>query len=81
MGFISLWLSYIATMAGWAMAEVGRQPWTVFGILPTMKSATPIHLTNVTMTFFLFLTLFVVLGVAEVKMIIKQIKLGPDNIH
>lgn len=81
LAFVSLWLSYIATMAGWAMAEVGRQPWTVFGILPTIKSTTPIHLTNVTMTFFLFLTLFIVLGVAEVKMIIKQIKLGPDNIH
>lgn len=77
--YTTLWMSYIATMMGWVMAEVGRQPWTVFGVLPTSKSATPIHLGNVQATFFIFLTLFVILGFAEIKMIIKQIKLGPDN--
>jgi len=77
--YITLWLAFIATFTGWTMAEVGRQPWTVFGVLPTGKSATPIHLTNVKATFFIFLTLFVILGFAEFKMMIKQIKLGPNE--
>ena len=77
--YITLWLSYLATITGWTMAEVGRQPWTVFGVLPTSKSATPIHLTNVKATFFIFLTLFVILGFAELKMMLKQIKDGPDS--
>ena len=76
---ITLWLAYIGIVTGWAMAEVGRQPWTVFGVLPTSKSATPIHLTNVKATFFIFLILFVILGFAELKMMLKQIKLGPDS--
>jgi cytochrome d ubiquinol oxidase subunit I len=77
--YITLWLSYLGIITGWTMAEVGRQPWTVFGVLPTSKSATPIHLTNVKATFFIFLTLFVILGFAELKMMLKQIKDGPDS--
>ncbi|MBN2693966.1 cytochrome ubiquinol oxidase subunit I [bacterium] len=75
----TLLMSYVATFAGWGMAEVGRQPWTVFGLLPTIKSATPIHLTNVQMTFFIFLILLGTLTFAEIKMMLKQIKLGPNK--
>jgi len=77
----TLLMSYISLFAGWAMAEMGRQPWTVFGVLPTTKSATPIHLTNVKLSFFIFLIIFVILGIAEAKLMLKQIKAGPKDIE
>ena len=70
-------LPWLATSFGWMTAEIGRQPWTVFGLLPTSASVTPIHLTNVQGTFFLFLVTFVVLGLAELKILFRQVKIGP----
>ncbi len=72
-------LPWIATSFGWISAEVGRQPWTVFGILPTAESATPIALQNVQATFFLFLVAFVILGLAELKILFTVVKHGPKG--
>jgi cytochrome d ubiquinol oxidase subunit I len=74
-------LPWIAISFGWMSAEIGRQPWTVFGVLPTFKSATPIDLVNVQATFFMFLVAFVVLGIAELKMLFTVVKNGPKGAH
>jgi cytochrome d ubiquinol oxidase subunit I len=39
--FLSFPLPFIATLTGWFTAEVGRQPWTVYGVLRTADSMTP----------------------------------------
>jgi cytochrome bd ubiquinol oxidase subunit I len=39
--FFSFPLPFIATLTGWFTAEVGRQPWTVYGVLRTADSMTP----------------------------------------
>ena len=78
---LSVPLPWIATSFGWMTAEIGRQPWTVFGILPTAESATPIALTNVQATFFMFLTAFVILGIAELKILFTVVKHGPKGAH
>jgi cytochrome bd ubiquinol oxidase subunit I len=39
--FVSFPLPFIATLAGWYTAEVGRQPWVVYGVLRTAKAMTP----------------------------------------
>jgi len=62
---LSVPLPWIATSFGWMSAEIGRQPWTVFGILPTAESVTPIALSNVQATFFMFLVAFVILGIGK----------------
>jgi len=74
-------LPWIATSFGWMVAEIGRQPWTVFGVLPTVHSVTPIALTNVQATFFLFLAAFVILGIAELKILFTVVKNGPKGAH
>jgi len=74
-------LPWIATSFGWMTAEIGRQPWTVFGVLPTAESATPIALANVQATFFMFLTAFVILGIAELKILFTVVKHGPKGAH
>jgi len=39
--FVSFPLPFIATLTGWYTAEVGRQPWVVYGVLRTAKAMTP----------------------------------------
>ena len=78
---LSVPLPWMATSFGWMTAEIGRQPWTVFGVLPTAESATPIALANVQATFFMFLTAFVILGIAELKILFTVVKHGPKGAH
>ncbi len=75
---ISIFLGFIASQAGWVVAEVGRQPWAIQNLLPVGVAATPIGAGNVQATFFIFLTLFTVLLIAEIGIMVKQIKIGPE---
>jgi cytochrome d ubiquinol oxidase subunit I len=78
---LSVPLPWIGTSFGWMTAEIGRQPWTVFGVLPTPESVTPLALQNVQATFFMFLTAFVILGIAELKILFTVVKNGPKGAH
>jgi cytochrome d ubiquinol oxidase subunit I len=73
-------LVYIATWAGWAVTEVGRQPWAVQDWLPTFKATTSgMDTGSVKTTFFLFVITFTVFLIAALKIIITQIKKGPKE--
>ena len=77
---LALWsipLGYIASQLGWVVSEVGRQPWTIQDVLPTHISTSHISASNVQLTFWLFAALFTVLLIAEVSIIVRQIKIGP----
>lgn len=77
-GMATLPLGYIASQAGWIVAEVGRQPWTIQDLLPTWAAVSDIHSSNVALTFFLFFILFTTLLVVEISILTKQIKNGPE---
>ncbi len=70
-------LPYIATMAGWTVAEVGRQPWVIQDLLPTAVAVSKLNASSVQLTFWLFAILFTALLLAEIKIMIKQIRTGP----
>ncbi|MFC2096298.1 cytochrome ubiquinol oxidase subunit I [Bacteroidota bacterium] len=72
-------LAYIASLSGWIVAEVGRQPWTIQDLLPTVASVSQIDASAVQITFWLFLVIFTVLLIAELKIMFKQIKIGPKQ--
>ncbi|MCI7139718.1 cytochrome ubiquinol oxidase subunit I [Alistipes sp.] len=72
-------LAYIASQAGWVVAEVGRQPWAIQGLMPVNIAASKIPSGSVTTTFILFLVLFTALLIAEVSILCRQIKIGPKN--
>lgn len=76
---ISLPLTYICSQAGWIVAEVGRQPWTIQDMLPTVASVSDISSNAVKTTFFIFVVLFTTLLIAEVGIMLKQIKIGPKK--
>ncbi|MGE4399831.1 MAG: cytochrome ubiquinol oxidase subunit I [Campylobacterales bacterium] len=74
----ALWsipLGYIASEAGWIVAEVGRQPWTIEGLLPVGVAVSNVDTGMVQATFWLFFTLFTALLIAEVRIMLKQISL------
>lgn len=72
-------LAYLAGQAGWCIAEVGRQPWVIQDLMPTSIAASRIGSGAVITTFFLFLALFSILLAAELRIMFKQIALGPDK--
>jgi len=76
---ISIPLPYIAGECGWIVAEVGRQPWVVQDYLPTLAAVSAIESTSVQTTILLFVILFSALLIAEIKIMIKQIKIGPKE--
>lgn len=81
---VCLWsipLGYIAGQAGWIVAEVGRQPWAIQDILPTSASISKLATSSVQTTFFLFLILFTILLIAEIGIMVKAIKKGPEEIE
>jgi cytochrome d ubiquinol oxidase subunit I len=78
-GFLSMFLAYIATQAGWIVSEVGRQPWAIQDMLPVTIARSNLDSGTVMMTFFMFLVLFTVLLIAELKIMTKQISIGPEG--
>ena len=72
-------LVYLCSQAGWIVAEVGRQPWVIQDIMPTFAAVSRIDASAVQVTFFIFAILFTVLLIAELSIMVKQIKLGPKE--
>ncbi len=70
---VSVPFMWVCSEAGWAVAEVGRQPWTVQDLLPTKAAISQIPSGSVILTFWLFAAIFTVLLVAEVSIMLKQI--------
>lgn len=79
LSILTIPLAYIASMSGWIVAEVGRQPWTIQDLLPTVAAVSQIDASAVQITFWLFLAIFTALLIAELKIMIKQIKIGPKE--
>ena len=79
-GVISFFLGHVAGQAGWIVAEVGRQPWAIQGLLPVKVATTNLAVGHVQATFFMFLGLFTLLLIAEIKIMLKQISIGPEGL-
>lgn len=79
--YTALWsipLAYIASELGWAVAEVGRQPWVIQDIMPTIAAVSQVNTASVQLTFVLFAVIFTGLLIAELKIMTAQIKKGPS---
>jgi cytochrome bd ubiquinol oxidase subunit I len=77
--YTALWsipLAYVASMLGWIVAEVGRQPWVIQDILPTLAAVSQLNSSSVQVTFWIFAVLFTGLLTAEVGIMVNRIKKG-----
>ena len=79
LGCFGIFFGWVASEAGWVVAELGRQPWAIQGLLPVSVARTNLTTTTVQMTFFMFLFVFTALLIAEVSIMLKQIEIGPEG--
>ena len=70
-------LPYIANEMGWVLAEVGRQPWIVYGLMKTANAASPVATTQVITTLVGFILIYGLLGIAGFYLIANYAKKGP----
>lgn len=76
--FWGLLLPPIANTAGWIMTEIGRQPWTVFGLMTTEDSVSPnVSAGQILFSVISFTSIYAILGVVLIGLFIKVIKKGP----
>lgn len=73
-------LPWLAIESGWVLAEFGRQPWAVEGVLPTFLGASSLSVPELWTTIIGFTLIYGVLAVIEIGLIIKVVKRGPDAI-
>jgi len=71
-------LPWISSELGWFVAEHGRQPWTIDGILPTALSASSVSPGAVWTSLAAFVVFYSVLAVVEMYLMLKYIRLGPE---
>ena len=70
---------WITAELGWFVAENGRQPWTIDGVLPTFLSASSITTSQVGLSLAGFVLFYSVLAVVEIFLMLKYIRLGPEG--
>ena len=76
---LSLPLPWVASELGWIVAEYGRQPWAVEGILPTALGVSSVAAANVLFSLLCFAFFYSALLVADLYLLVKYIRLGPDT--
>ena len=76
---LSIPLAYLASEMGWLVAEFGRQPWVIQDLMPTSVAVSSLTAGSVKLTFSLFAITFTLLLIADIKIMTRQIKLGPKD--
>ena len=76
---LALPFPYIATTAGWMTAEIGRQPWLIYGLMRTAQGSSPqVSAGNGLFTLIGFMGLYLLLGVLFLFLIGREIEHGPE---
>ncbi|MGE4552790.1 MAG: cytochrome ubiquinol oxidase subunit I [Desulfovibrionaceae bacterium] len=71
-------IPYLAMEAGWIVAEVGRQPWIVYGLMRTSEAASPVASSQVSVSLFAFVLIYSLLGFVGIWLMTKYAKQGPE---
>ncbi|QIG79406.1 cytochrome ubiquinol oxidase subunit I [Stakelama tenebrarum] len=72
-------LPWIAAEFGWLVAEIGRQPWAVEGVLPTFLGVSSLTVADIWATIIGFTLLYGVLAVIEIRLMLATIRKGPEQ--
>lgn len=79
LSILSIAIVWICSEAGWITAEVGRQPWIIEGLMPTRAAISAISSATVQLTFWMFAAVFTGLLVAEITIMLNQIRKGASE--
>jgi cytochrome bd ubiquinol oxidase subunit I len=72
-------LPYLGMQAGWAVAEVGRQPWIVYGLMRTADAVSPLAVSQVGASLLAMTLLYTLLGAAGAYLMVDAVKKGPKD--
>lgn len=70
-------LPYITIMAGWMLAEMGRQPWIVYGLMRTKDAVSPVPVSSVAISLLAFIVVYSFLGILDIYLLRKYARKGP----
>jgi cytochrome bd ubiquinol oxidase subunit I len=70
----------VATLAGWYLAETGRQPWVIYGLLRTIDAVSPVPASALLSTFIAFVCIYTVFMTAFLIFVRRIIRRGPEEI-
>jgi cytochrome d ubiquinol oxidase subunit I len=76
----SLPLPWIAAELGWIVAEYGRQPWAIDGLLPTFLGVSTTAATNVWLSLTGFVVFYTALAVVDVFLMVRVVRRGPEGL-
>ena len=76
----SIPLPAIAISFGWMLAEFGRQPWIVYGLMKTADAASPLAPIQVAISLAAFIGMYGFLGAVGYYLIIKYARKGPQEV-
>ena len=79
LGVVMIPAPWLAAELGWFVAEFGRQPWTVDGVLPTALSVSHLSIQDLLLTIAGFMIFYTVLFIVEMGLMLKYIRLGPTE--
>ena len=77
----SLPAPWIAIELGWFVAEYGRQPWTIGGVLPTFLSPSSLTAGDLIGSLIIIIALYTVFLIVEMYLMTKYVRLGPSSLH
>lgn len=69
---------YLAMQMGWIVAEVGRQPWIVYGLMKTSDAVSPVTAGQVGFSFITMCAIYTLLGIAGIWLMIRFARQGPE---
>lgn len=76
----SLPLPWVAAELGWYVAEGGRQPWTIDGVLPTFLSVSSVPASSVVLSLAGLVIFYSVLAVVELYLMVRTVRRGPEDL-
>jgi cytochrome d ubiquinol oxidase subunit I len=77
----SLPLPWVAAELGWIVAEYGRQPWIIDGVMPTFLGVSNLPASNVWASLLGFVLFYSALAIVDVGLLVKYVRLGPETEH
>jgi cytochrome d ubiquinol oxidase subunit I len=81
LALFSIPLPWVAIETGWLVAEYGRQPWTIAGVLPTHLSASTLQVNDLYFSLAGFMGFYTLLLVVELYLMFKYARQGPSSLH
>ena len=73
-------LGFLAVLAGWTTTEVGRQPWTVYGLMRTAHSVSPsLTGTDVLWSFLAYMAVYLIMFPAGILVMARMVRQGPNE--